>query len=66
MKASGSQHKGLAKKCLGCNKSKSLKITKQKWEITGTLSFISCFPHTSVLLVSLFPFQVILQHVPLQ
>ncbi|CAL9067143.1 TSL-kinase interacting protein 1-like isoform X1 [Musa acuminata AAA Group] len=38
MKASGSQHKGLAKKCLGCNKSKSLKITKQKWEITGKKS----------------------------
>ncbi|CAL9202183.1 unnamed protein product [Musa hybrid cultivar] len=38
MKASGSQHKGLAKKCLGCNKSKSLKITKQKREITGKKS----------------------------
>ncbi|RWV90648.1 hypothetical protein GW17_00047132 [Ensete ventricosum] len=65
MKASGSQHKGLAKKGLGCNKSKSLKITKQKREITGTLSYINCFPHTSVLLVSLFPFQVFLQHAPL-
>ncbi|KAJ8464740.1 hypothetical protein OPV22_027292 [Ensete ventricosum] len=38
MKASGSQHKGLAKKGLGCNKSKSLKITKQKREITGKKS----------------------------
>ncbi|URD86830.1 tsl-kinase interacting protein [Musa troglodytarum] len=38
MKASGSQHKGLAKKGLGCNKSKSLKITKQKREIAGKKS----------------------------
>ncbi|RRT70659.1 hypothetical protein B296_00023001 [Ensete ventricosum] len=62
MKASGSQHKGLAKKGLGCNKSKSLKITKQKREITGTLSYINCFPHTSVLLVryqTMFTFNVI-------